>query len=194
MVRTRVGYTGGDSLDPTYSNLGGHSEAFQVDFDPDQISYTRLLDLFWCGHDPAWQSPARQYRAGVWFHHPEQEAVLLDTRAGLEKDLGRPVKTSISPAGPFYRAEDYHQKYYLRNRRVIFDEISARFPDFRSLVDSTLAARINGYLGGYGTEAQLAADMERLDLSEASRKRLLAVAKRLRDPLRIDGLMCRRAA
>jgi peptide-methionine (S)-S-oxide reductase len=116
-----VGYSGGHKANPTYKDVcsgdTGHAEVVQVTFDPAKISYGQLLDAFWQMHDPTQknrQGPdfGTQYRTAIFFHSPEQEAA-AKSKAALEasKKLGRPIATEITAAGPFYRAEEYHQKY-----------------------------------------------------------------------------------
>jgi peptide-methionine (S)-S-oxide reductase len=119
---TTVGYTGGDKREPTYKEVctgtTGHAEAVRVEFDPGQVSYDQLLDVFWQNHDPTQvdrQGPDRgtQYRTEVFVHGPEQEAA---ARASKEREEasgrhGRPIATRITPAADFWPAEDYHQQY-----------------------------------------------------------------------------------
>lgn len=119
---TAVGYIGGDTPNATYRQVcdgdTGHAEAVQVEYDPAQIGYEALLDLFWQSHDPTQvdrQGPdiGTQYRSAIFFHTPEQEAAARASKAALEASgrLRRKVATEIVPAGPFWRAEDYHQQY-----------------------------------------------------------------------------------
>lgn len=117
-----VGYTGGHADDPTYGDvctgLTGHAEAVRVTFDPDVVSYGQLLEVFWSIHDPT--TPDRQgldvgtqYRSAVFAHAPEQEAAARASMGHLQASgsLSRPIVTEIAEAGPFWRAEDYHQRY-----------------------------------------------------------------------------------
>lgn len=151
MIRTRVGYAGGTSSNPTYQDLGDHTEAIQIDFDPTVISYDELLALFWQGHNPRRKSWSRQYATFVLTHSDEQAK---QARASRDR-IGDDVETDIRPAGEFWRAEDYHQKYRLRHQRELHDALVAHFGSDRAFVDSTAAARINGLLGGYGSKANL---------------------------------------
>ena len=123
VTETTVGYTGGSKVDPTYKEVcagnTGHAEAVEVGFDPNQISYLELLATFWKSHDPTTlnrQGPdiGTQYRSAIFFHDSEQEKEARDSKAILEKEgvFRRPIVTQIQPAGPFYRAEDYHQQYF----------------------------------------------------------------------------------
>jgi len=116
------GYSGGHMVNPTYRDVctdeTGHAEVVQVTFDPAKLSYETLLDTFWQTHDPTQvnrQGPdyGSQYRSSIFFHSPEQEAVAKKSKAALDASgkFRRPIATEITAAGPFYRAEEYHQRY-----------------------------------------------------------------------------------
>jgi peptide-methionine (S)-S-oxide reductase len=121
VVDAAVGYSGGHMANPTYKDVctdqTGHAEVVQVSFDPSKVSYEQLLDTFWQIHDPTQvnrQGPdfGSQYRTAIFFHSPEQEAAAKKSKAALEvSGKRRPIATEITPAGTFYRAEEYHQKY-----------------------------------------------------------------------------------
>ncbi len=119
---TAVGYTGGTTKNPTYEQVcakgTGHAEAVRVLYDPERVSYDRLLEVFWGKHDPTQvdrQGPdvGDQYRSAVFFHSPEQEKAAKASKEALEKSgrYDRPAATQIVEAGDFYRAEEYHQQY-----------------------------------------------------------------------------------
>ena len=114
----------------------------------------------------------------IFFHNDEQKrlaTVLKDLQATRMK--GR-IFTEISPLTEFYLAEDYHQKYRLRSERDLIREFSDMYPEEEDFVNSTAAARINGYLGGYGTLEELLEDLPGFGLSQAAGKRLIEVVKR----------------
>jgi peptide-methionine (S)-S-oxide reductase len=122
VIDTAVGYSGGHAENPSYQDVcsdeTGHAEVVQVTFDPAKVSFEQLLDVFWKVHDPTQvnrQGPdfGTQYRTAIFFHSREQEALAKKSRADLEQSgrLKRPIATEITPAGTFYRAEEYHQKY-----------------------------------------------------------------------------------
>ena len=124
--QTAVGYTGGHFKNPTYEDVcsgeTGHAEAIQVQFDPAEISYEDLLEVFWKCHNPTTlnrQGPdiGEQYRSVIFFHSPEQEIAAQKSKETLEKSRKwkSPIVTKITPASAFYRAEEYHQQY-LRKR------------------------------------------------------------------------------
>jgi peptide-methionine (S)-S-oxide reductase len=179
VIRTRVGYSGGTRKNPTYHALGDHSESIQIDFDPTQLSYESLLDIFWKAHEPTSKSWSRQYRAALFFHSEEQKKAALESREREAARLKAKIQTEVLPATEFYPAEDYHQKYYLQQDRLFMKEFKAMVPSARDFVNSTAAARVNGYMGGYGSGAVLKEELEQLGLSEASRQKLLdAVSSR----------------
>jgi peptide-methionine (S)-S-oxide reductase len=176
VIRTRVGYSGGAKKNPTYHDLGDHSETIQIDFDPAQISYEKLLDIFWKAHDPTSRSWSSQYRAALFFHNEEQKRAAYQSRDREAARIKGKIQTEVLPATDFYPAEDYHQKYYLRQDFVLGTEFRMTFPSERDFVNSTAAARVNGYLGGYGTPSALKEEIDQLGLSEAGRKKLQKTA------------------
>lgn len=111
VVRTRVGYAGGTTANPTYHRLGDHTETLQLEYDPERISYQELLDEFWASHNPAERPWSRQYMAAIFYHDGEQKRLAEASRDRVAATLGQATTTAILPAGEFYRAEDYHQKY-----------------------------------------------------------------------------------
>jgi len=120
VIRTGVGYMGGTLENPTYAAVctgkTGHAEVLHISFDPAQISYAELLDIFWKNHNPTTlnrQGPdvGTQYRSVIFFHNPEQEHVALRSKKHRQNYHRRPIVTEITPASTFYRAEEYHQQY-----------------------------------------------------------------------------------
>jgi peptide-methionine (S)-S-oxide reductase len=148
VIRTRVGYAGGNLENPTYHQLGDHSESIQIDFDPQRIAYSELLTIFWKTHKPSSRSWSRQYRNALFYHDEGQRAAAENGRDEIAARRGRRVRTAIEPLRAFYRAEDYHQKYRLRSRPDFLRDLTRFYPQARALTDSTAAARLNGYLGG----------------------------------------------
>ncbi len=172
IVRTRVGYSGGTTPAPTYRSLGDHTETVQIDFDPARITYEQLLQVFWNSHDPTDRSWSRQYRNVIFYHNEEQKNAAERTKDRIAAQLGQTVRTDIVPATAFYLAEDYHQKFHLQQDPVLTGEFDAIYPVMKDFVNSTAVSRINGYLGGYGTSAQLEQEIGLLGLSPSGMKRL----------------------
>jgi len=122
VTATAVGYAGGTLPEPTYEDVctdrTGHAEVVDVEYDPARVSYGDLLRVFWENHDPTTanrQGPdvGTQYRSVIFVHDPEQEAEAKKSKDALEKSgrFARSIVTQIVPAAPFYRAEEYHQRY-----------------------------------------------------------------------------------
>jgi methionine-S-sulfoxide reductase len=170
-----VGYAGGTTENPTYHRLGDHSETLQIDFDPSSISYKELLAIFWESHSPGSPSWSRQYQAAVFYHNDTQKRLALETADEVTARINGEVFTQVLPAGGFYLAEDYHQKYFLRRDPVLLTELTRIYPDTWDLVASTAAARVNGYVAGHGNRASLEAELNSLGLSPAGNKRLLGM-------------------
>ncbi|HSJ55628.1 MAG TPA: peptide-methionine (S)-S-oxide reductase, partial [Anaerolineae bacterium] len=108
MIRTRVGYAGGDKEDPTYRSLGNHAETIEIDYDPQQITYEELLELFWRSHEPATRPYSRQYASIIFYHDEEQKRLAEETMAREAERRGRSLYTEIVPYERFWPAEDYH--------------------------------------------------------------------------------------
>jgi len=152
VVRTRVGYAGGTKADPTYHSLGDHTEVFQLDFDPDVVSYTHLLDHVFRSHDPRSQTRKTQYQNVVLTETAAQQNALeefLQTR-GLPTDA---IDTRVEQLSQFYLAEDYHQKYTLRSKRVFMNAFEELEYDETRLRESPAAAKLNGYASGHDSTA-----------------------------------------
>ena len=124
-----VGYSGGHFQDPTYhdvcSGRTGHAEVVEVDYDPEKVSFEKLLEVFWSIHDPTTpnrQGPdiGTQYRSAIFTHDAEQEAAARVSKDAQQSSgrFRRPIVTEITPASPFYRAEEYHQRYLEKHGRA----------------------------------------------------------------------------
>jgi peptide-methionine (S)-S-oxide reductase len=121
------GYIGGNTVNPTYKDIcngdTGHAEAIEITFDPSQISFGELLEIFFATHDPTTlnrqgNDVGTQYRSEIFYHNPTQKQVSEDYIALMtsENTFGKPIVTKISAASKFYEAEDYHQNYYNQNK------------------------------------------------------------------------------
>jgi peptide-methionine (S)-S-oxide reductase len=186
VVRTRVGYAGGTTKDPTYYNLGDHTETIQIDYDPTQVSYEELLNVFWDSHNPAQRPWSRQYMSIVFYHNDEQKRLAMETRDREAARRQSEIFTEIVPASEFYLAEAYHQKYRLQQVPDLMKEFSAMYPADEDLVDSTAAARVNGHLAGYGTVEALQAELSSLGLSPEGSQKLLDIMRAV-ERSRIEG-------
>ena len=126
VIFTTVGYTGGSEKDPTYEEVSaggtGHAESIEVVYDPSKATYPELLDIFWKNIDPTtpnrqFADSGSQYRTAIFYHNEEQKKQAFASKEKWEQSgkFGKPIVTEITPASKFYPAEEYHQKYYLKN-------------------------------------------------------------------------------
>jgi len=126
VISTQVGYSGGHKENPTYEEVctdkTGHAESVQIEFDSDKVSYDKLLELFWNIHDPTTlnrQGPdvGSQYRSIIFYHNEEQKNKALDYKQKFEKSgrFSKKIVTEIIAESKFYRAEEYHQKYFQKH-------------------------------------------------------------------------------
>ena len=129
VVEAAVGYSGGTTKSPTYkdvcSGATGHAEVIEVEYDPSKVSYEELLEVFWKNHDPT--TPNRQgwdvgtqYRSAIFYHSPEQKAAAQASKEKAQERFKKPIVTEITSASEFYRAEEYHQRYFEKNRLARF--------------------------------------------------------------------------
>ncbi|MFQ5958490.1 MAG: peptide-methionine (S)-S-oxide reductase MsrA [Alphaproteobacteria bacterium] len=127
VVDSAVGYTGGSVDEPDYRDVctgeTGHAEVVEVTFDPAKVTYEQLLDVFWAIHDPTTlnrQGPdvGTQYRSAIFCHGPGQEAAAKASKERLQAAGRGPIVTEIAPASRFWRAEDYHQRYFEKRGRA----------------------------------------------------------------------------
>ena len=125
---------------------------------------------------PSW---SRQYMSAVYFHSEEQKKLAVETSNREAAKRKIKIYTEIVPASEFYLAEAYHQKYRLRQRPVLIKEFNALYPATEDFVNSTAAARLNGYFGGYGTLIDLKAELNNLGLPPVTSKKLLEIVEGL---------------
>ena len=176
MWRTRVGYAGGEQANPTYGNVGDHSECVQVEFDPSVVSYAELVDRALSWYDPEGGPSSGQYAYIVLANDDEQLRIARERADAVSEKIGRPITTRVEPLAKFWPAEDYHQKYYLRSDRQFMGQFKSMFGDDETAFrESTAAMRVNGYLSGDGSGAQLQEEIGLLGLDDAAREHLASV-------------------
>lgn len=130
--------------------MGDHTEAISIDFDPMVISYKDLLDHFWNAHRCDSNNRSRQYMNAVFYQNDAQRKLAESSRAKQAERLGisiNNVQTEILPVKAFTYAENYHQKYYLTRYSDLRNFLSETYPTSKSFADSTVATRLNAYLG-----------------------------------------------
>ena len=170
VIRTTVGFTGGTKVDPSYHSLGNHTETVSIDYDPQSTSYEDLLSLFWNNHDPSPRNgvcpnvpgndPTRQYMSVIFYHNEDQkllanQSLKMATKGGMQK-----IATVIVPAQKFYNAENYHQKYVLRQHPKLISIL-----ELDDMTSGHVSTRLNGYLSGYGKAEHFELEWKDLGLS-----------------------------
>lgn len=153
VMQTSVGFAGGTSKVPTYRQMGDHTETVQIKFDPSIISYAAILKVFWSNHYPNRdQYKGRQYISLLHYHTEKQRQTIEIIKKEMEKELGEPIETEISRFSEFASAEERHQKYYLKRYPKAIEQLAGLYPSAEQLKDSTFAARLNGFVKGFGTK------------------------------------------
>ncbi|KAK6043549.1 peptide-methionine (S)-S-oxide reductase [Cooperia oncophora] len=179
--KTRVGYAGGTTANPSYWNIGDHTEVIEVTFDPSLISYRQLLDFFWAHHNPA-KRRKKQYRSAILYETEEEKMVAELTYAQAKEKHGD-IETYVAKLEKFHQAEDYHQKFWLRNNRDIFDEL--RMNDAQvanSELATKLVFQLNAYCAGYTEFSELEELRKQNGLSDALVERVKQYALSGGDP------------
>ncbi len=124
VTSTQVGYMGGQTQNPSYEQVctgeTGHAEVVDITFNPDEVSFEKLLEIFWHLHDPTTlnqQGPdiGTQYRSALFFHSQEQQEAALKSMSNRQQEIGRTIVTEVTKASTFYKAEEYHQCYLEKN-------------------------------------------------------------------------------
>src|SRR5262245_3057250 len=124
VISTTSGYTGGHTANPSYEEVGrggsGHAEAVEIVYDPAKVTYQKLLDVFWHNIDPLVKDRqfcdrGDQYRTAIFYHGDAQKRAAEASKTAVQARFKQPIETQIVAAGPFTKAEDYHQDYYLKN-------------------------------------------------------------------------------
>ncbi len=147
-----------------------------------------MLDVFWDSHDPGYNAYSRQYRNAIFTLTEKQRQEAESSLKGIKEGAHNAVFTIVEPAGEFYTAEDYHQKYLLRKANGILMEFQAIYPESQRLIASTAAARINGYLGCNGKREALEKELPLLGLSQQMQELLVEHVSANCD--KFSGLTC----
>jgi len=148
VVRTRVGYAGGSTAEPTYTDVGDHTEALQVEYLPEERSYADLLEVAFRSHDPYHRVSKTQYQ-NVVFTATERQREALEAYLDASGPDREQIETRLASLEAFHTAESYHQKYRLRSKRWVTDAFREAGYDDDGLRESPAAAKLNGYLAGH---------------------------------------------
>lgn len=182
VIRTRTGFAGGTTASPSYRNMGDHTETVQVDFDPSILSFENILRVFWAHHTSTNRTDygERQYLSLLFYHDEQQKQAIERVKQELEDERNERIETEIGPFTAFTQAEERHQKYYLKRFKRAAEELSVHFALPDSFTDSTLTARLNGFVREYTTLDKIGEEIQIWNASEQSKKQLAAFIRSLR--------------
>lgn len=174
VLATRVGYAGGTTENPTYRQMGDHTETIQIVFDPKIISYEEVLRHFWGNHYPNRDEyKGRQYISLLHYHNESQAKTIEAIKKEMEAKLDEAIETEIAAYSQFTEAELRHQKYYLKRYPKVLERLTALFPNEHLLTLSTFAARLNGFVKGFGTREALRKEIEEWPIAAEYRNVLI---------------------
>ncbi|MDF2958357.1 MAG: peptide methionine sulfoxide reductase [Paenibacillus sp.] len=182
VLKTHVGYAGGTANHPTYRQMGDHSETVEINFDPGIITFEEILDVFWNHHNPnnINDYKGRQYMSLVLYRDMlQKEAVQQVIQRRKEQGKGEP-ETEVSPYSGFYRAEDRHQKYYLKRYPDAIEKLRTLYPSEDDLVNSTLAARLNGLAKGYTNLERIKKEILQWPASPENQRMMIELIRQIR--------------
>eukprot|EP01119_Soliformovum_irregulare_P025654 TRINITY_DN9564_c0_g1_i1.p1 TRINITY_DN9564_c0_g1~~TRINITY_DN9564_c0_g1_i1.p1 ORF type:complete len:161 (-),score=34.18 TRINITY_DN9564_c0_g1_i1:227-709(-) len=148
--------------------MGDHTESVQIEWDSSKTTYEDLLKIFWDNHSPTHRS-STQYKSAIWYHDRDQKDAAEKSFKQRSKEIGKTLYTTIEPAGTWTDAEGYHQKYQFQGSSLA----KTLNLDEGELIESSIAARINGYVGGNGTKENLLEEIATFNLPQADQEKLL---------------------
>lgn len=177
VLRTRVGYSGGDLTTPSYNDLGNHIEVFEVDYDPDVISYEQLVELYFVFYDATMRPLSLRVKPVIYYRTEEEFNIAKMIKQSVEAASSEGIFAVIEPFDIFYLAESKHQLSYLKQESSLYDEITQIYLDEDQLLLSLLASKLNGFIPGYGDPRHLALILEGSGLSAPSLERIEMIIK-----------------
>ncbi len=158
-----------------------HTECLEIDFDQTIISFEKIVRHFWDSHNPNRGTyKGRQYLSIFLYRNEEQKQALLDVKKTLEYTSNKMIETEIVPFKVFTIAEDRHQKYYLKRYHHAMEQLYSYFTTHDTFNDSTLAARLNSFVKGYGSLSGLTIEMKDWELDKVQRERLSELIRKIR--------------
>ncbi len=182
VIRTRVGFAGGTTESPEYRKMGDHTETLQVIFDPKKVSFEEIIRIFWGNHTSTNRVSykERQYMSLLFYHSEKQKSIIEKVKKELENKRNEQIETEIEPFQGFTRAENRHQKHYLKRFVKASSLLRKQFSSEKEFTDSTLIARLNGFVKEYCTLNDIKEELEKWDIREESRDELHQILKTLR--------------
>ena len=182
VVRTRVGFAGGTVNKPTYRQMGDHTETVQIDFDPSIFSFERMIRTFWAHHTSTHRVTykERQYMSILFYHNQEQKRTINKVKKELEAERKETIETEIQPFTAFTLAEPRHQKYHLKRFKKAADMLTRSFPSEACFMNSTVIARLNGFVKEYSTLQTIIEEMMLWDMSDSEQDELVQMIRNIR--------------
>lgn len=179
---TTVGYAGGTTNQPTYRDMGDHSETVEIGFDADLISIDTLLETFWSNHNPVNINgyKGRQYQSLLLYRDERQAEAFNRVKERMENAKGHRLDTEIAPWAAFYPAEARHQKYYLKRYPDALEKLGGLYGSEEALLRSTLAARLNGVAKGYANLAPVLKEIQGWPIGPGERAAMIERLRRIR--------------
>ncbi|GAE37165.1 peptide methionine sulfoxide reductase MsrA [Halalkalibacter akibai JCM 9157] len=162
--------------------MGDHTETIEIDFDPDVIQVSELLTIFWGNHNSLRKEVyrGRQYLSLFLYRTEAQRKMALQLKENLEDKLNGVIQTEVSPFTHFYVAEDKHQKYYLKRFPKAYEDLLHLFESHQQFVNSTLVARLNGFVREFGTLQTIRTELEHWKLDEREYQVILKIINGLK--------------
>lgn len=181
VIRTRVGYAGGTTPSPTYRQMGDHTETIEIDFDSAIMRYEDVLRHFWRNHYPNRdQYKGRQYLSLLRCRGDEQLGAAERVKKEMEVELGEKIETDIAPFTDFTLAEERHQKYYLKRYPKALEQLQMLYPEPSLLLNSTFAARLNGFVKGFRSKDSLLEELAGWEIGLEGRTVLLDLFSKMK--------------
>lgn len=175
VLRTRVGYAGGNSTNPSYDNLGNHVEVFEVDYDPEILSYATMVELYFTTYDATARPFSQRVASVIYYRNKDEQVIAEQIKSSLEAASEEGIFTILRPIDTFYLAEEKHQLSYLKQEVSLYAELQVMFDEEDQLLLSILASKLNGFIAGYGHEEDFEHVLSKSSLSQASLDRLRTI-------------------
>ena len=172
VIKTRVGYAGGTTADPSYKEIGDHTETIEITYDPEIISYEKLLEIFFDSHNPYTRAYSKQYASLILYQNQKQQETALKLKDKMESESGNKIETVIKELNKFYVAEDYHQKFRLQQQKSFKNHYLSKM-SMEEFINSPAVTKVNGYITGKGLRDNIIKNIGRLGLTENLQEKLL---------------------
>lgn len=176
---TEVGYAGGHKENPTYKEIGDHTETVRIHYNPDVITFKDMIRMFFNTQTCPDLNTAQQYRSIVFYQNEEEKDIALRVKKEIEEKNNQFYDTDILPYRNFYLAEEYHQKYYFKRAKKLFEEMLEIYPDLEDMAKSTAVGHMNGYIHGNGNSELLSREVDKLGLSKEGQEMLIKYVRHI---------------